>query len=120
MSCKPKRSKKRVRFPRRDATTAEEFRELRGRAMERVAGGEAVRDVARDMGVSEDTISQWLSRARHGRGTGPVVPSQRLAFHGPCAEPWCPRRCASKYGYCQMHANVYVYRAWKAGTGAPS
>ncbi|MBZ4371455.1 helix-turn-helix domain-containing protein [Corallococcus sp. AS-1-6] len=115
MSCKPKRPEERVRFFRRGATTAEEFRELRTRAMARVARGESVREVARDMSVSEDTISQWLSRARKGRGPGPYVPSQRLAFHGPCAEPGCGRRCASKHGYCQKHASVYVYRATGQG-----
>ena len=32
----------------------------------RVAGGERIRDVARQMGVSRQTASKWLARARRG------------------------------------------------------
>ncbi|RKG97013.1 hypothetical protein D7X74_41150 [Corallococcus sp. CA047B] len=113
MSCR-KRPEERIRFYRRGTTTLDEFRELRRRALARVARGETVSEVARDMSITADTISQWLSRARKA-AAGVVIPSRRVAFHGPCAEPWCERRCSSKYGYCWKHTSVYVYRPRRAG-----
>ncbi|WP_417229648.1 helix-turn-helix domain-containing protein [Thermophilibacter sp.] len=51
----------------------------------RVAGGERVSDVARQMGLSRQTASKWVARARRGepmsdRGSRPVTPVGNVQF----------------------------------------
>ncbi len=50
-----------VRFPREKNDP--EWPELRRAALVRLREGDRNRDIARDLGVSEDTVSQWRRRA---------------------------------------------------------
>lgn len=53
--------------------------EFRQRVLDLIAAGRAVRDVARDLGISEQTVSSWRRRERVDQGIEPGLTSGEQA-----------------------------------------
>ena len=64
-----------MKIPKQAYTT--EFKEL---AVKRVQGGEGIAKVARELGLVEQTLRNWVKAAKHGKlnppGTKAVTPEQ--------------------------------------------
>ncbi|AAK94356.1 HTH DNA binding protein [Myxococcus phage Mx8] len=88
-------------------TSKAEWARLRKRALALVDEDWKSREVAEELGVSQDTVSKWVERYRrltHRRGG---------CFYGPCKEWGCTAGVQTKHGYCTHHTNLRVWCGYR-------